>query len=137
MPQPLAGLHVLVVDDEPLIAAMVEDLLQELGCAFCQSVCTSQSALDAIETLTPDLVVLDLALNRGEPDLGLADTLMVKGIPFIFVSGYSADMVPKRYGKRPFVAKPFSTDELEAAVSSAVVIEGKAVRDPQRSNTVN
>ena len=120
VPAALVGLRVLVVDDEPLIAVMLEEFLQELGCRFCQSVGTAKSAKLALETLVPDLVVLDLTLSRGEPDFEVADILATKGIPFVIASGYAPDVLPDRYRDRPFVTKPFSVEELEDGISLAL-----------------
>jgi CheY-like chemotaxis protein len=99
---------------------MLEEFLEELGCRFCQSVGTVQSAKLALETLVPDLVVLDLTLARGEPNFEVADILAARGIPFVFASGHTPDVLPDRHRDRPFVTKPFSPEDLEDGISMAL-----------------
>ena len=117
VPLPLSEMRVLVVEDEPLVAIMLEDFVQDLGCRFVQTVGTTSGALEALETATPDLVILDVTLNGAEPDFGLADALAAKGIPFLFSSGHHPDIVPERHRDRPFLGKPFATSDLVEAIA--------------------
>ncbi len=119
-PAPLRGLRVLVVEDEPLVALMLEDFVQDLGCRFFQTAGSTPAALEVLETIIPDVVILDLTLAGAEPDFAVADALVEKRIPFIFSSGHHRDILPARYRARPFLAKPFSMVELAKTVSAAL-----------------
>jgi len=108
--------RILVVEDEPLIAMMLEDFLAELGkthVATCDSIA---SALAAIDAEHPDAAILDINLSGGATTWPVADALAAKGIPFIFSSG--GDDANPAYVDRPRLAKPYTMDGLSAALDS-------------------
>jgi len=114
---PLAGLSVLIVEDEPLVALMLEDYAKDLGCRFAATATRVDVAQEMVEKLSPDLVVLDVLMTGGKPDFTVADDLAMRQIPFIFCSGYTPDVVAERHRQRPFLSKPFSQDDLLAAIA--------------------
>src|SRR4051794_17856289 len=93
---------VLVVEDEFLIATMIEDVLVRLGFRVVGPASSVGSALEAFSTATPDAALLDLNV-RGEPIEPVAAALDERGIPFAFISGYSADALPSRWRTKPLV----------------------------------
>lgn len=119
-PATLADVRILIVEDEPLIAVMIEEFVQELGCQFCQTASTAHAAMKAMETVAPDVVILDVTLAGGAPNFEVADDLAFRDVPFVFCTGHDPDIVPDRYRNRPFVAKPFSMDEMCAAIARAM-----------------
>lgn len=116
-PAPLSGLSVLVVEDEPLVALMLEDYVKNLGCRFALTTGSVNSALEKIENFSPDFVILDVMTIDGEPDFSIADDLASRGIPFIFCSGHRGDVITGRHRNRPFLSKPFGDADLRAAFS--------------------
>jgi CheY-like chemotaxis protein len=111
----LQGLRVLVVEDESLVAMLIEEYLAELGCVVA---CSARRVGKAVETLGQsevDVAVLDVNV-AGESVLPLAALLDEHKIPFIFASGYGAKGVDSRWADRPVLQKPFSPDDLRYAL---------------------
>lgn len=85
--QSLAGIKVLVVEDEALISMMLEDMLSELGCEVVGPVAKLSTALTAITEKTFDAAILDMNLG-GESAWPAADLLRINNVPVIFSTGY-------------------------------------------------
>ena len=103
---PLAGLRVLVVEDELMIAALWETVLTEAGCEVVGPFARVRLALQAIAREPAiDAALLDVQLH-GETVLPVADALAERGVPFLFATGYGADGAPARYCDRPVLTKP-------------------------------
>lgn len=106
---------VLVVEDEMIVAMLVEDLVRELGVHdvhICSDVAT---ALQLVETVSIDFAVLDLRLRDGT-SMEIADALAERGIPFIFSSGSNAAALDKRHACRPMIGKPFHDDDFKLMI---------------------
>jgi CheY-like chemotaxis protein len=101
----LGGCHVLLVEDEYLIAADLAEALQELGAIILGPTASVKGALDLIFEADPNLAVLDVNL-RQENVYPLADALRARGVPFIFTTGYSSDVIPERFQQIPRCQKP-------------------------------
>ncbi len=111
------GLRILVVEDEELIAMLLEDFLLDLGCEIVGPAGTVAAALPLVEAGGIAGALLDLSLN-GEPVYPVADTLAARGIPFIFTTGYAqADLAP-RFAGTPTLAKPFSSRALQDTIAA-------------------
>ena len=116
---PLAGRRVLVVEDEPLIAMLLEDMLSDLSVEAAQMADSVPAALEAVAGLEGvDGAILDMNL-RGRSVEPVADALADRGIPFVFASGYGADGVVDRHSGAPVLAKPFRKEALEQALIRA------------------
>lgn len=114
----LAGLRVLLVEDEPIIAMTAEDMLQAIGCTVAASAQTLAEALAAAARGGFDVAMLDINLN-GEASLPVADWLKAVGTPFIFSTGYGAEGCgPHR--DVPLVTKPYRAIDLERALARAI-----------------
>jgi DNA-binding response OmpR family regulator len=110
--------RILLVEDEAIIALEVETLLKQAS--FDVVACGSlQSALTEAEKQPFDAAVLDVNLH-GQMSFPLADALAAKNVPFIFVSGYEIEIVPRQHRRRPFVGKPFLAQKLLKALSGAM-----------------
>ncbi len=106
-------LRVLLVEDEGLVAMMLEDLLADLGCEVAASLASVREALEWIEAGgSADLALLDVNLN-GEPAFPVAEALRAHGVPFAFATGYGADHDP-RFKDAPLLSKPIRQERLEA-----------------------
>src|SRR2546422_5740870 len=94
---------ILVVEDEPMIRMLLEDMLGELGYTIAAEAARIEEALEATKNADFDLAILDANLN-GQPALPVADALVARGTPFVFATGYGE--LPKPYRDRPTLRKP-------------------------------
>lgn len=125
MPQEHEAGRVLLVEDDGLVAMLVEDMLDELGFAFAGNPGSVAEGLTAVGQGGFDVAVLDLNLN-GERVYPVADALMAAGVPFVFATGYGAAEVPEAYRRWPVAAKPFRLDDLETALKTALALSAGA-----------
>ena len=119
MTDALKGVRVLVVEDEYLVAILIEEILQSAGCVVMGPVPRLPEALDAIDHEDYDVAVLDVNL-AGERVNPVADALSERNVPFLFVTGYGTNALPSEYAERPHICKPFRMAELIGALSSVV-----------------
>lgn len=84
---PLFGRRILVVDDEPLVAMLVEDLLTDVGAQVVGPAATLSAGQDRLAAGAPDGAVLDVNLD-GVLVYPLAEALAQANVPFVFVTGY-------------------------------------------------
>ena len=119
MTEALQGVKVLVVEDEYLVATMMEDMLESAGCVVAGPIPRLAQALDAASSEACDVAVLDVNL-AGERVYPVAEILAQRSVPFVFVTGYGSNTLPSEYAKRPRICKPFRITELLAAISGVV-----------------
>jgi CheY-like chemotaxis protein len=105
--------RVLVVEDEALVAMLVEDALMDAGFGVIGPAATVDEALDLIARERPDAVVLDLNL-AGEVSTPVADDLAARGIPYVIATGYGASGLPDGHKEALVLAKPYDPFELTA-----------------------
>jgi CheY-like chemotaxis protein len=111
-------LKVLIVEDESLVAMLVEDILVELGHQVAASIATLDKALVEAERTDADFAVLDLNLN-GKHTYPVAEILKRRGVRFMFVTGYGAAGLGEQWRREVVLQKPFQTEEFAAAVARA------------------
>jgi CheY-like chemotaxis protein len=112
--RPGHGLRVLLVDDENLVALLLEDTLAELGHSVVGPVARLATALEMARHEAIDVAILDVNIN-GEMSYPIADVLAARGIPFIFSTGYGR--LPPEYRDRPALRKPFRLDDLQRSLA--------------------
>lgn len=112
---PLAKpLRVLIVEDEALIAMIVEEMITDIGCSAIGPAATLDEALALVaSTAHIDCALLDINL-RGAPSWPIADALKAKGVPFAFVSGYGQSGIDPRFKDATVLSKPIDTTHLES-----------------------
>ena len=115
----LAGLRILVLEDEFLIAMDVEQLCRDHG-ALDVAIARGLTELDEREVPSRfDAAVIDLMLD-GASTLDFAGRLRSAGVPFVFASGYSeSDELRLAFPDIRLVTKPYSGDDLVAALAAA------------------
>lgn len=106
---------VLVVEDEPLVAMLVEDALLEAGYTVLGPAVTVKDALRLLGQDRPDALVLDLNLG-GEVSTPVADAAAARGIPYVIATGYGAAGVPIAHRGAAVLAKPYDPDHLTALI---------------------
>jgi CheY-like chemotaxis protein len=111
-PSRLNGTKVLVVEDESMIAMLIEEMLTDLGCGTVWLASGTRDANSILREQRPDIVLLDVNLP-GEPGYSLAAQLQATQIPFIFVTGYGRRGLPAEWAGRPVIEKPFKLAVLE------------------------
>ena len=111
----LAGLRVLVVEDDMLIAIHIEEVLQDLGCVVVGPVGKLDAALRMADDEALDAAVLDVNV-RGGHVYPVAERLRARGIPFALASGYGDWALPEAFRNQSRLTKPFTARELEAQV---------------------
>ena len=113
---PPAHARILLVEDEMMVAMLMEDALTEAGYQV-RMVGRLGKAVELAKAETFDAALLDLNLN-GERPFPLAALLHEHKVPFLFSSGYSnADReIPSEYSHCPVLQKPFGLDQLLGAV---------------------
>ncbi len=116
---PLHGLHVLIVEDETLVAMLIEEYLIEMGCEVALSASRVAKALKGLQTRRVDAAVLDVNV-AGESISELVADLHQRRIPFIFASGYGARGVDARWASNPVLQKPFSGADLRKALLASL-----------------
>ncbi len=107
--------RILVVEDEPIIAVMLDDMLEELGFDVVASVSHVTAAVAIIEREAIDIALLDVNLGTEKID-PVADLLAQKSCPFVFTTGYGKAGVPAGHVDHVVVQKPFHFDNLAAAL---------------------
>ena len=113
----LSGLRILLLEDELLLAMMLDDALTALGCVVSKTPRVSE-ALRLAATDAIDGAVLDVNV-AGEESYPVADELSRCGIPFVFVTGYGAGSLRSDHRDRPTLQKPFGPADLERVATAA------------------
>lgn len=113
---------VLIIEDEPVIAADIEALVRELGHNVCDIVATRQEAVDAARRSTPGLVLADIQLADGSSGVdAVKDILAEQDAPVIFITAFPERLLT---GERPeptfLITKPFQPETVKAAIGQAL-----------------
>lgn len=108
--------RVLLVEDESLIAMLIEDFLLDLDCEVVATVGQFHEALDAARNGEFDLAFLDVNLH-GRPVYPVAEILQQRGIPFAFVTGYGTVGLDAKQTKAPVLQKPFQARDLAIVIN--------------------
>jgi len=105
-------LRMLIVEDEGLVAMLIEDMLEDLGCEVAGSLSTVSQALKWLEDGgAADAALLDVNLG-GDTVWPVAEALEARGIPFAFTTGYGQLNKP-RFEHAPLLGKPIKPERLE------------------------
>ncbi len=116
-PETLRGLRILVVEDEALVLMEIEDMLHEFGCEVVGPASSVAAALAAIGENGIDGALLDMNL-QGEHILPVAEELLARGVPFVFVTGYANNSGnAPALDDAPRLTKPFSLQKLKGAMT--------------------
>ena len=112
------GRSILVVEDEPLIAMMLEDFLETLGHNIAASCDNLSDALDKAEMDGFDVAILDVNL-KGESVWPVAEQLSQRGIPFVIASGGHVEPPPASFADAPLLEKPYTIDRIAPVLEQA------------------
>ena len=112
---------ILIIEDEPLIAMMLEDFLESLGHrvhATCESV---GEAVKAVDQGGFELAILDVNL-KGENVWPVASRLREKQVPFVLATGGHVDPPPAEFNSVPVIEKPYTIDRVNPAIDAAFAL---------------
>jgi CheY-like chemotaxis protein len=110
---------VLIVEDEPLIAMMLEDFLESLGHDVVATCETVEEAILKLEQGGVDLAIIDVQLKDGQQVWPLADRLAAAGTPYIIATGGHVEAPPEEHADAPILAKPYTIEAIEPALEQA------------------
>jgi CheY-like chemotaxis protein len=112
----LEGKRGLVVEDEVIIAMVLERMLRDAGCVVIGPISRVQAAIKTARAEPVDFALLDVNL-AGDRVYPVANVLIERNVPFVFLTGYSRTELPPIYVHRPIVAKPFQIATLLSIVA--------------------
>ncbi len=123
LPLPLeSGNRVLLVEDEILVAMMMRDILNDLGYAVVGPFSRLSEAMVAAVHDDIDAGIIDINLD-GEFVYPVADVLIARRIPFVFVTGYGVESIDARFGEVPVIKKPVQRQALQQVFAAARAAE--------------
>lgn len=120
MNQPLDGRRILVVEDESLVAMLIETILEDMGCHVIGPIAAVD---DAMKTVSDeghiDGALLDVNV-AGREVFPVADALKDRGVPFVFSTGYGEGGLPEHWRGQPTIQKPFTEQTIREALMKAL-----------------
>ena len=116
----LAGRKILIVEDESLVAMLLETMLEDMGCELFG---TASRVPEALEMLSgddlPDGALLDVNV-AGETVYPVAELLKAKGIPMVFSTGYGQGGLAEGWDDQPSLQKPYTEPMIQQALMQAL-----------------
>ncbi len=107
MPTIPPGLPVLVLEDDAMVAVLLEDMLGELGCTVIGPCRSAAAAMALVERTPPRVALLDINIGATQEGFVVAGALMALGVPFAFVTAAGPDALRPEFAGRPILPKPF------------------------------
>jgi DNA-binding response OmpR family regulator len=111
--------RILLIEDESLILLHLTELVSEYGYQIAATAGNLSDGLAKARVVNCDLALLDVDLH-GEKCFSIAKTLLSRGVPFAFVTGYDDSVIPKRFARVPTIHKPLTEGELKRTLQSLV-----------------
>jgi CheY-like chemotaxis protein len=115
----LVGGHVLIVEDDVLVAYDIAAVIEGAGGEIVGPAHAVREALAMLAAQSIDVAILDVNLH-GEAVYPVADALSAKAVPFVFVTGHSNEAIPDRFRRNPWLQKPYTSHSLLSAVATAM-----------------
>ncbi|EPM58639.1 response regulator [Pseudomonas syringae pv. actinidiae ICMP 19071] len=113
--------RVLLVEDETMLAMLMEMMLEDLGFATAYHASTLDDGIEYARNGDYDLAILDINIIGGN-SFPIAAAIAHRGIPFLFCSGYGRLGIPDVWIDQRCVAKPFSAEQLDKALSELLKV---------------
>ena len=118
-----SGRSILLVEDEVMIRMMVADMLEELGYKIAGEAGDIDEGVRLVQATEFDIAILDVNVN-GRVISPVAEAVQMRGLPFVFATGYGAQGVPEKFRDRPTLQKPFQIETLANTIEH--VLKGVA-----------
>lgn len=119
MSQEFAGRRVLVVEDESLVAMLLETILEDMGCETVGPASTIEEGLRLAADERIDAALLDVNVS-GRQVFPIARALKDRGVPFVFSTGYGEGGLPDEWRGHATLQKPFTEAAVRAALMAAM-----------------
>ena len=116
MPKAKKKACVLLAEDEMMVAMMLEDRLEQFGYQVLKAARLT-ACLALAESEPIDVAILDINL-AGETSFPVAEVLRLRGIPFVFSSGYGDEGLPETWKGTKVLQKPYDTKQLIAILDT-------------------
>lgn len=112
-----AKLKVLIIEDESIVAMMIEDLIVDMGHEVVGTAGRLEQAQKLADELAIDFAIVDVNLN-GQHTYPVAETLKQRGVPFVFATGYGAQGLKDEWKQSSVLQKPFQPEDLARALNA-------------------
>lgn len=109
--------RVLIVEDEPLIAEMLQEWLTELGCDIAGPAATNEAAFALLQDDGLTGAILDITVPDGVT-YEIAKVLQERGVPFVFATGHGSESIDPQFRDAATLQKPFEFEVLAGIISS-------------------
>jgi CheY-like chemotaxis protein len=122
MTLPLSSRRILIVEDESLVAMLLETILEDMGCVTVGPISNIEDALALLsgdEAGTLDGALLDVNV-AGREVFPVAEVLKARGVPFVFSTGYGQGGLPDEWRNQATIQKPFTEAAVEQALMTAL-----------------
>lgn len=108
--------RVLVIEDEAMVAMLIEDLLQDIGCEVAGSASCASEAVELARRCEIDFALLDVTLGAGQTSVEAANVLRDRQVPYAWLTGYDAAGLPEGHADAPLLQKPINPGHLAAVI---------------------
>ena len=115
----LAGRRVILVEDEILVALLLEDMLEEIGCEVVGIASSVEEAMNLAATADAEAALLDVNV-AGELVYPVAERLVERQIKIVFSTGYEPAALPERWRSCPILNKPYGVHQLKRALGTTI-----------------
>ena len=109
-------MRIMIVEDEPLLAMLLEESLRELGHEVVASAATVEQGLAELDSVEIDMALLDFTLGDEGDAVPIALRLRDRGLPFAYLTGHRSLPQGQAIPAAPLLMKPFTIDELDATL---------------------
>lgn len=115
-PPSVRGKCVLVLEDDYYLATDLKVALERAGATVIGPFGDAGEAQRAIIKGAPDGALVDVNLGLG-PSFAVPRALLDRSVPFVFVTGYDADVIPQEYASAPRFEKPVDARRVDGAIA--------------------
>lgn len=119
MTQELAGRRILIVEDESLVAMLLETILEDMGCTPVGPASSIDEGLRLVSSEQLDGALLDVNV-AGRQVFPVAEALRERGVPFVFSTGYGEGGLPDEWRGQRTIQKPFTEAAVHEALMAAI-----------------
>ncbi len=119
MTQELAGRRILIVEDESLVAMLLETILEDMGCTPVGPASSIDEGLRLVSSEQLDGALLDVNV-AGRQIFPVAEALRERGVPFVFSTGYGEGGLPDEWRGQRTIQKPFTEAAVHLALMAAI-----------------